>query len=250
MKWKIHVKKQIDKRQNPKSDFSIQDHIRGMVYSMLSSGVSWDKYSIYIDDKTGHILEVDKIFSDYDAEALTNTSPCELVNNIQHCISGTPYLRKQMEALFLVNIPKLKCFIKKYGTIDAYYQKWISPDGDLKPLIKRLSDRLSEDKLKQLGIPLVCEYLKNVGYEVGKPDRHIRRILGSNRLGFSSHETAPEWEALNIIKELGDKTQKSPAEVDYILWMYCAKGFGAVCTAQNPNCTFCIVKEMCNHIKK
>jgi hypothetical protein len=32
-------------------------------------------------------------------------------------------------------------------------------------------------------VALLCEYLKNVGIDVVKPDVHIKRILGCERLG-------------------------------------------------------------------
>ena len=111
--------------------FSLQDHIRAMVYAMLSSGVSWDRISCNTDEKTGRIPAV--------------------------------------------------------------------------------------NSMRQMGIPLVCEYLKNVGYEVGKPDRHIRRILGDDRLRFSDRKDVPGWEALDIIWRLAEKTGKSATEVDCIL---------------------------------
>ena len=40
-------------------------------------------------------------------------------------------------------------------------------------------------KLKYVGKALAWEYLRNVGVDGAKPDTHLKRILGSNRLGYS-----------------------------------------------------------------
>ena len=60
-----YIKKQIDRRKKSEEYFSLQDHIRAMIYSMLSSGVSWERISRNTDEKTGRIPAVDEIFSDY-----------------------------------------------------------------------------------------------------------------------------------------------------------------------------------------
>ena len=245
-----YIKKQIDKRKEAEESFSLQDHIRGMVYSMLSSGVSWDRIIHNVDEKKGCIPAVDKIFFNYEAEKLLNVSPEELADKIKEIRCGSQYTHKQMNALILVNIPKLRKLEQKYGNIDTCYQQWIGTDGDLKPLIKQLSDPYGENKMCQMGIPLICEYLKNVGYDVGKPDRHIRRILGNDRLGFSDQKIVPEWEALDIIWDLVEKTGRSAAEVDYSLWMYCAKGYGEICRGRNPKCKECITKQYCHYVKE
>ena len=85
---------------------------------------------------------------------------------------------------------------------------------------------------------------KNVGYDIAKPDRHIRRILGSKALGCSTHEVVPIFETFDIVAALAQEMNRPAAEVDYILWAYCAKGYGAICTVKNPKCKLCVVKNI------
>ena len=102
-----------------------------------------------------------------------------------------------------------RIFKRTAETLITYYHQWIKDNRDLKQLIKQLSNPSSENKMQQMGIPLICEYLKNVGYDVGKPDRHIRRILGNESAGiFRTENTVPEWEALDIIWGLAEQTGK------------------------------------------
>ena len=84
-----------------------------------------------------------------------------------------------------------------------------------------------------------------VGYSIAKPDRHICRILGADCLACSDKKTVPAFEAIDIVAAIAAELQKSAAEVDYILWSYCAKGYGAVCTLQSPKCEICVAKKHC-----
>ncbi len=52
----------------------IEDHIRGMVYSMLSSGAKWDRVVDGIDDSTGKITAIDKLFHNYDTKYILSGS--------------------------------------------------------------------------------------------------------------------------------------------------------------------------------
>lgn len=238
------IKHQIDRRNNG-DIFSLSDHIRAMVYSLLSAGIVWDRLESEIDVATGRILSVDKVFGQYDSDYLLSCSPVKLRDEVKKLGCASQYTMKQMKALISVNIEKMLRIEKKYGNIDTYYQKFIDKDSSLKILIKQLSDPTNEDKLSQMGEALTAEYLKNAGYDTAKPDRHIRRILGSKILGCSESETVPINESFDIVEEIATKLNKTKAEVDYILWSYCASGFGEICTVNKPKCENCAIKNFC-----
>lgn len=153
---------------------------------------------------------------------------------------------------FTVNIKKLKKWDEQ-GGIDHYYKQFIDENVTLPQLIKTLSEsgKDNENKMAQMGVPLVCEYLRNVGYDIPKPDRHIRRILGRDILAFSNREEATEKEVFAIVHELKEMLgYKRMAEVDYILWSYCADGYGQICTKRNPCCEECKICGHCNRYGK
>lgn len=239
------IKHQIDKR-NSNYTFSLNDHIRAMVYSLLSSSVVWDRIENQIDLETGKILSVDEIFHQYDVDYLMTCDPDKLRDEIKelHCASFSTL--KQMTALINVNIKKLLDIEKQYGNIDTYYQMFIDKDNSMKTLIKQLSNPTSKDKFVQMSEALNAEYLKNVGYDIAKPDRHIKRILGSKILGCSEHEEALTYESFDIVADIASVLNESKAKVDYILWSYCANKFGEICTKETPKCEKCVVKEICN----
>lgn len=223
----------------------MQDHIRAMVYSMLSSGNKWADVSKNADPVTGCIPDVDEIFFHYGVEKLKECTPGQLRDNVKKIGCGTLLTRKQMEALLSTNIPKLSKLEQEYGTVDTYYQKFIELDNSLKTLVTTLSSLESKDKLAQMDIALVCEYLRNIGYDIPKPDRHICRILGSDYLAFSNEQIVPPFEVFDIIVKLAELTGKNNAEVDYILWSYCATEYGEVCNVTKPKCNICVAKKYC-----
>lgn len=239
-----YIKKQIDKRNNG-GIFTLSDHVRAMVYSMLSAGIAWERIEKYIDNETGQITAIDEVFCHYNTDLLLQCNSEKLRNNIKNLRCATQYTFKQMKALIEVNIHKLIEIEKKYGSIDVFYQQFINTDQSLKTLVLLLSHSASKFKLEQMGEALVAEYLKNVGYDIAKPDRHIQRILGNEILGCSGKKIVPVYEVFDIVSEIAKEIGKPIAEVDYILWSYCAKGYGEICTANKPKCEKCVVNNYC-----
>ena len=243
-----YIKRQIDKR-NENGSFSVNDHIRAMVYSMLSGGTAWDRVTKETDSKTGYITSVDKIFRDYNPEEILRCSPKQLQEELKEIHLTSRYTSAQISALLDVNIPKLMEWEKEYKTIDNYYQQYMESDSGLVApglsLVKALSAPDSKDKLAQMGEALVCEYLRNIGYDFPKPDRHICRILGRDSLAFSTNVEVPRLQAFQIIFKLAKLVGKSVAETDYILWSYCATGYGEICTVDKPVCDVCVASKQC-----
>lgn len=245
-----YIKKQLDRRKNG-GTFTVSDHIRGMVYSMLTSGAAWNRLEPHIDTATGQITVIDEIFCQYDVTALQSADPIKLCEKVKAQKLGTQYLKNQTEALVKENIGKLLSIKEKYGSVDNFYQSLADKNDNLKTLVRELATAGKPYKLAQLGEALTAEYLKNVGYDIGKPDRHIRRILGSEYLGCSKHQDVPPYEAIDIIADIAKSLNKPAAEMDYILWAYCASGFGEVCTKKNPKCMeLCIAKSFCHYKDK
>lgn len=239
-----YVKKQIDKKERGES-FDTSDHIRGMVYAMLSSGISWERVEKYIDDDSGKILPIEKIFHDFEIDFLLSCSAEKLKEDIKEKKLASLSTNKQMEALISNNIHLLKHWENLYENVDTFYQRLIEEDSSYKTLIKTLSQSDSENKMKEMSEALTAEYLRNVGYDLAKPDRHIRRILGNDILACSDQKTISVFEAMDIIKEIADLLEKHVAYVDYILWSYCATGYGEICTSKRPKCCQCVIRKYC-----
>lgn len=243
---KTHVSKQIDNREQG-ATFTISDHIRGMVYAMLSSGISWKRVEKDIDENTGRIQSIDNIFHNYDVDILLSCSAESLKEEIKKQKLAGISTNKQLKGLIPENIKKLKLWEDTFGNIDNYYKSFIEKDSSYRTLIEALSKPNSENKMKQMSEALIAEYLRNVGYDIAKPDRHIRRILGCNILACSEQEIASVYEAMDIVREIAAILNKHIAEVDYILWSYCATGYGEICTSRRPLCCECVIRKYCRN---
>ncbi len=244
--------RQIEKRRGG-GNFTLKDHIRAMVYSMLSGGTAWDRFAAKADPDTKYITPVDKVFHDYDPDTLLACTPEQLQQGLKDIQLLPRFIARQMEALLSVNIPKLKKWAAEYGSVDRYYQQFIDRDkGRVAPLsiVQTLANPDSPDKLAQMDIALVCEYLRNVGYDFPKPDTHIRRILGRDILGLSASREVSPTEAIKIVFNLAKASGRLVAETDYILWSYCATGYGEICTAENPKCDKCVAIRQCKRYAK
>lgn len=241
-----HVKKQIEKREQG-VHFTVSDHIRGMVYAMLSSGISWERVEKDIDESTGRILSIDKIFQNYDTDILLSCSVETLKEEIKVQKLAGISTNNQLKGLIPGNIRKLKQWEDTFGSIDSYYKRFIEKASSFQTLIETLSQSDSENKMKQLSEALTAEYLRNVGYDLAKPDRHVRRILGNSILACSELEIVPVFEAMEIVRMIADILNRHVAEVDYILWSYCATGYGEICTSRRSLCCDCVIRKYCRN---
>ena len=242
--WKqTFIKKHIEKRKNG-GTFDLSNHIRAMVYSMLSAEKEWYLVQSHIDNG-----DIDTIFKDFCVDSLLQCKAETLTGQIQDIRCASRLTSRQMEALS-VNVNRLMEIEKQYGSIDCFCQRLCEVDKTYKVLIGTLACVNSPYKLKQMGEALVTEYLKNVGYDICKPDRHICRMLGCDVLGCSDNREASVYEAIDIMSAIADELQKPIAEVDYILWSYCAKGYGGICTVNRNHCDSCVIYTYCNKKEK
>jgi len=142
------------------------------------------------------------------------------------------------------NINVFNRLIDEHGSLDEFVtsQPFIE-------IIGMLSDPGSHYKLRSLGKRLTAEYLRNVGIDCPKPDLHMCRLFGGKRLGISSKDEASYSEVFQAIAEMSEKTGYSQARIDNILWSYCAKGYGEVCSSE-AKCKECVIQDYCKKGEK
>ena len=211
----------------------LQDHVKTMVYAQLSNNRPWEPIA-------KNASAIDKIFLDFHIDKLKKADPADLVNDLLTIHCGNRQITRQMECL-KSDIETLEKIQQENGSIDHYYQT-----APLADVVKNLSQDTGRYKLKTMGIPLVCEYLKGVGVDVIKPDTLLCRLVG--RLGYSKKTPATAWEAIEICREIGKEHHLSQPMVDTVLWQYCAKGKFEVCTA-TPKCSKCNVLTCPSRVK-
>lgn len=213
--------------------YSFQDHLRALIYAQLSNQTKWSRI-------VPHLPKIDSVLFNYAPEKLKSVSPEELVKKLYSLKCGNRSTRAQMAALS-ENICTFERIENEYGSIDGFITSE-QPHS----IVKRLSDPTSPYKLQQVGEALAWEYIRNVGIDGAKPDTHIRRFLGQNRMGVSKGNEATIEEALYQIDTLAQETGLTKAAIDNLIWSFCADGYGEICTA-TPHCEICPLKAVCKH---
>ena len=227
--WRKEIRdiEQAQEKRKNKTEFSLAEHVKTMVYAMLSNNRPWERIAENSE-------KIDAIFQNFNINYLLTASPEELEQKLREIKCGNRQIKRQMLGLS-ENIKTLQQIATDCGTIDNYYNSTA-----IDVLIKSLSIPGQKYKLKGMGTPLVCEYLKGVGFDIIKPDVHVCRIVG--RLGYSKHNPATLQEALDVCKAITDEYNLSQVAVDTVFWQYCAINKLEICTA-DPKCDCCGVKN-------
>ena len=207
---------------------SISEHVACMILAMLTANRPYEPIK-------QHLSQLENIFMNYDADKLMNADPEQLIKSVKSIRCGNMRIKFQMYAL-KHNISYLRQMQQEHGSIDAYYHSMTKYD-----LVKTL-----DNNLKEMSATLISEYLPSVGIDLPKPDRHIQRILGSERLGFSSRKMASIQGCYEVIHDFAVATSEHERYIDVILWSYCAEGEKNICCA-SPRCEKCVISEYCNY---
>lgn len=211
--------------------FSFEDNIKGLVYAFLSNQKKWK-------DIVPQMGNIDELFFNFDKNRILSTSPEYFYNGIFALKCGNRSTRKQMESL-AYNIQVLEGIERDYGSLENFYETY--PTDKVAKMISS-----GKYKLRQIGYPLAWEFLRRVGLDGAKPDLHMRRILGRDRLGYSDSSIASEAEVIQIFDDMARNTGYLKSHLDIVLWSYCADGYGEICTA-TPKCNRCVIREYCNY---
>lgn len=219
----------VEQRENGKS-FSFEEHLRGFVYAQLSALVSWKK----IKDNQPKLND---IFCNFDRQHLKEKSSEDLINEITAIKCHNPYTTKNQMRSLKANIETFERIEQDFESLE----KFITHSTPA-TIIKLLADSNSTYKIKYMGVPIACEYVRNVGIDIIKPDVHIKRIAAADRLNLVTAKN--DYKIIDEFQELTQKIGISQVKMDYLLWNYCSKGYGEICTA-TPKCDVCVIKRFC-----
>lgn len=221
--------------------FSLQEHIRALVYAIISARVAWNT-------KIAPALpQIDEIFFHYDPQKIKNTSAQYFVDQMKKIKCAGQSTNAQMNGL-AANVETLEQIEKEHGSIDDYYNQFLP--NNVEGLVKELA--IGGHKLNSVGIAIACEYLKNVGVNVVKPDVHICRLF--YRLGIitlrrvtkmklsGEFNDTEKLQVINIAHQIAVTLNIGDAELDAILWNFCAEGPINICGA-NAKCGQCLVNN-------
>ncbi len=220
----------LERRLNGET-FSLQEHVKGLIFAQLSNQRPWEPVS-------KKLPELKQVFFGYDPDALAKADPTELTSQVCDLSCGNRQVAAQMASL-RDNIETLRRIDEKEESLDAFVC------SDLPIVIAKKLASPGPYKLKQIGVTLAMEYLRNVGVDAAKPDVHLTRILSAERLGYCSSKPT-EREVVECVARLASDAGTSATYMDNLLWLVCADGYGEVCQAQ-PRCSVCSMRTICNY---
>ncbi|MDO5828865.1 MAG: hypothetical protein Q4Q25_01810 [Methanocorpusculum sp.] len=145
--------------------FTIEEHIKGMIFSLLSAQMVWKK----IEENE---QQIDELFFHYNPQEIKERDWQYFVNGLAELCCRNRFTNKNMKAL-RPNIETMEKIIQEYGSMDAFVTS--KPQTEI---VRMLTKAESPYKMKQMGSALAWEYLRNVGVDGAKPDVHMKRILG------------------------------------------------------------------------
>ena len=209
--------------------FGKHEHVRGLVRAQLSNQRPWGPIADNLDAS-------ESIFHGFELGYLRTADPASLTSGLLSLRCGNRQVRHQMAAL-KANIAVFDRIEVDYGDVDAF----VTSDSP-----ERIAWSVAEGntyKLRQIGLTLALEYLKNVGLDAGKPDDHVRCILGPGRLAYFKHDPL-EMEAALEVKRPAAEAGTSATYMDNVLWLFCARDYGGVCGAA-PRGHLCELRSAC-----
>lgn len=151
---------------------------KGLLMAVLSANTDWSKIKALQ-------AELPDLFCGFSLEWYAGRSDSEIRDRF------LPWFKKRKAGSMTLgrNLANLVCaagiLLQRsgpHGTADGYFTSLLEEcGGDPKQAALRLGCP-GADKLPAFGVPLAAEALKNLGFDVAKPDRHIMRAIGSFRL--------------------------------------------------------------------
>lgn len=213
--------------------FSLEEHIAALVYAQLTNQTKWSRI-------VPHLPEIDALFFHYNPLEIKKRPASYFADGIFALKCGNISTKAQMNNLHK-NIGTMELISEEYGSMDAFVTS-----APAQQIVALLSTGRSKYKMAMLGEALAWEYIRNVGIDGCKPDTHLRRFLGGDRMGTNAAAVASVEETIQQVELLSAETNLPLSSIDNIIWSFCADGYGEVCTA-TPHCERCIVRFGCKN---
>ena len=212
--------------------WSDDEVFEGLLMAVLSANTDWSKIEWVQRDLA-------ELFSGFSLESYAGLPACEIDERIvpwfEERNAGSMVLERNL--VYLIRAARILFeHSRAHGTAESYFTSLVRRfDGDPKQAVLRLG-REGEYKLPAFGEALAAEALKNLGFDVAKPDRHVMRAVGSfglvpfehwpDRSGRGAPRTSSRKLLLAVMKaveEIARAASTPVVLVDNAIWMLCAK---------------------------
>ena len=212
--------------------WSDEETFRGLLLAVLSNNTDWSKIERIQTDLA-------ELFSGFDLATYAELPASEIGDRFLPWFldrkAGSVTLRRDLVSL--IDTARLLAeHSRVHGTAESYFTSLVERlNGDPKQAAFRLGSR-SEYKLPAFGVALAAEALKNLGFDVAKPDRHVTRAVASFGLvpyrswPGRNGRTRPSMSSKNsclavmgAVQDIATAASMPVVMVDNAIWLLCAK---------------------------
>jgi hypothetical protein len=212
--------------------WSDDEVFKGVIQSVLSNSTDWAKVESIIP-------ELPSVFHDFRLHEHASLTPADIrlrfIPWFKERRAGSVSLRRDLTNT-IYSARRLLELKAKHGSLERYLAELLQEKkGDVISVALALGTISSPHKLPGLDIPLAAEFLKNIGFDVAKPDRHMNRATGcfgwvqfhnwADRSG-TKQPTASESEMLQVMRAMAAFASglgHPVCFVDNTVWLLCAK---------------------------
>ena len=199
---------------------------------MLSTNTDWSK----VERVQGELAD---LFSGFSLGSYAERRPGEIGERVVPWFlerkAGSVSLERNLVD-FIGTARKLVEHRRAHGSAESYFTSLVRRSGgDPKQAALHLG-RQGEYKLPAFGVALAAEALKNLGFDVAKPDRHLGRAMGSFGLarfgrwpGRSGRASPPLTSRTSLMavmtaaERIATEADRPVVLVDNAIWMLCAR---------------------------
>ena len=213
-------------------EWSDDETFEGLLMAVLSNNTDWSR----IERIRADIAE---LFSGFSLKSYADLPHSEIGERILPWFlerkAGSMTLERD-----LVNLRncagRLYKHSRLHGTAESYFTLLVRQlEGDPKQAALRLGSP-GNYKLPAFGVALAAEALKNLGFDVAKPDRHAKRAVASfglvpfgdwrdrnGRTGPSCHSKRSFLAVMGAVQDIAASARVPVVTADNAIWLLCAK---------------------------
>ena len=198
--------------------WSDDEVFRALLLAVLSTNTAWSK----VERVQGELAD---LFSGFSLDSYAERRPGEIGERVVpwflECKAGSVSLVEHRRA---------------HGSAESYFTSLVRRSGGDPKQAALLLGRQGEYKLPAFGVALAAEALKNLGFDVAKPDRHLGRAMGSFGLarferwpGRSGRASPPLTSRTSLMavmtaaERIATEADRPVVLVDNAIWMLCAR---------------------------
>jgi len=212
--------------------FSDNDIFKGIVKAVLSNSTDWSKIERVLPD-------LDDLFHNFDLHYYSTLNGNDIKNIFMPWFlnrsAGSLTMNRSLTDL-ISTAQILSGYSNRVGSLEQYFCSLSKMTGNNAiNLVCAIGATKGKHKLPALGIPIAAEAMKNIGFDVAKPDRHVNRAVGCFKLvSFSkwperSQTKSPqpkENELIDVMKIVASFASSIGVRVSFLdnaIWFLCSR---------------------------